>query len=377
MSSNQDNSSTNAGAPSVASEPGGLFGYIQSRKKIQQQQSNTNHSQASNRMQYHKFAQMAASNYPPVDVMSDSDDDEPIKRDSMSPPPIFDTIDTHMTTSSSWFNRFQTSNSTTENKSIKTQIEMEDSSWLDQARRAMDDVTTRATDWLSSHTDSAIEKTVSNNRDLTSSISSYISSWSLFSKDNNDSLPTIYEDTTTNRKKQAFLPRMASRARLSFATKGINPFHAVIGRDTDYLLSSSPSYYFGSNSYFTWIKNRTLRFIAATDIIERPKSQPSEASIQAVKNLLLLVETEESEFQRKSSHSSIESSERSLSQKESYDSDYEGQSSPIRPSPVRTSPADGSSKDEKTNTTDNARNAEMASRLAEGTLRAYRLVACI
>eukprot|EP00956_Cyclotella_meneghiniana_P001571 scaffold1770_cov64-Cyclotella_meneghiniana.AAC.3 len=68
MSSNQDNSSTNAGAPSVASEPGGLFGYIQSRKKIQQQQqSNTNHSQASNRLQYHKFAQMAASNYPPVD----------------------------------------------------------------------------------------------------------------------------------------------------------------------------------------------------------------------------------------------------------------------------------------------------------------------
>ena len=61
----------------------------------------------------------------------------------------------------------------------------------------------------------------------------------------------------------------------------------------------------------------------------------------------------------------------------SYDSHYEGQSSPIRPSPVRTSPADGSSKDEKTNTTDNARNAEMASRLAEGTLRAYRLVACI
>eukprot|EP00956_Cyclotella_meneghiniana_P021564 scaffold39431_cov25-Cyclotella_meneghiniana.AAC.1 len=70
MSSNQDDSSTNAGAPSVASEPGGLFGYIQSRKKIQQQQqqhSTTNHSQASDRMQYHKFAQMAASNYPPVD----------------------------------------------------------------------------------------------------------------------------------------------------------------------------------------------------------------------------------------------------------------------------------------------------------------------
>lgn len=373
MSSNQDNGSTNEATPSTTSEPGGLFGYIQSRKKIQQQ-SNT-HNQASNRMQYHKFAQMA-SNYPSVDVMSDSDDDEPIKRDNISPPPIFDTLNTH-TTSSSWFSTFQKPNSDTENKSIKTQIEMEDSSWLSQARRTMDDVTTKATDWLSSQTDSAIEKTASSTWDLTSSISSHVSSWSLFSKDNNDSLPTIYEDDTGNRKKQAFLPRIASRARLSFATKGINPFHAVIGRDTDYLLSSSPSYYFGSNSYFSWIKNRTLRFVEATDIIERPKSQPSEASIQAVKNLLLLVETEESEFQRALSHSSIDSSsERSLGQKESYDSEYEGQSSPARPSPVWQSPADSSSKDEKTNTSNNARNAEMASRLAEGTLRAYRLVTC-
>lgn len=399
-------------------EPGGLFGYIQSRKKVQQQNNNTTSNNTNpNRMKYHKLANIGASNYL-IDVMSDSDDDEPVSRDSaMSPPPIFDTpsIDADLTRES-WFSRFQ-KKSSSESK-IKNKIEREDSSsWMSKAMRSVDDATTKASDWISNQTDSTSNWALS-------SITSYLPSisWSPFFKDNNAILSSSNDDESDQNNTLAFLPRMASRAKISFATKGRNPFQAVIGRDTDYLLSSNTAYFWGlsgGNSWLSWIRNKTLRLIEATDetyqkATERPKSQPSEASIQAVKNLLMLVETETTEFKRlptnssdTSSHSSLEApfqhnpiegfpdihltpkGTAQLSDTEddpppfkenlSFDSctsSYASQSSPVRSSPVRPEPCirdnDTGANDEMKSNPNNARNAEMASRLAEGTLRAYR-----
>lgn len=394
-------------------EPGGLFGYI-SRKKMQQQAINspaansTNPNHAKSRMKYHKLANIGASNYL-LDI-SDSEDDEPVvPRDSaMSPPPIFDTpsIEADLT-SESWFSRFQKSTA----NEIKQKIDSEESlSWMGQALRTVDDATTKASDWISNQTE--------NSSNWASSLSSYIPSinWSPFAKENN-TLPTINEESTEPNNSLASLPRMASRARISFAR---NPYQAVIGRDTDYLLSSNTAYFWGlnwaSNSWLTWIRNKTMKLIEATDetyqkAIERPKSQPSEASIQAVKNLLLLVETESTDFQRLPTNSSDVSSQLSdtpshnsplegfpdinlspkttdqladddppaFDQNLSFDScasSYESQSFPVRSSPVRPEPPYGQNNSDNgvKNNPNSAKNAEMASRLAEGTLRAYRLV---
>lgn len=394
--------------------PGGLFGYIQSRKKVQQQINNpavntTNPNNTKARMKYHKLANIGASNYL-LDVMSDNDDDEPTVRDSaMSPPPIFDTpsIDVDPT-SESWFSRIQKS-ATNE---IKQKIEREGSlSWMNQAMRTVDDATTKASDWISNQTENSSKWAIS-------SLSSYVPSinWSPFFRENS-TLPSTNEEPTEASNTLALLPRMASRARISFAR---NPYQAVIGRDTDYLLSSNTAYFWGlnwaSNSWLTWIRNKTRRLIEATDetyqkAIERPKSQPSAASIQAVKNLLLLVETETADVRQPPTNSSDVSSQSiteapfqngplysfpdihltsketadltddalpAFDQKLSFDSctsSYESQSSPVRSSPVRPSESpsghDNGINGAKLNAT-NARNAELASRLAEGTLRAYR-----
>jgi hypothetical protein len=396
---------------SSQSEPGGLYGYIQNRKKVQQNNNpavsvnNPKHTKA--RMKYHKLANIGASNYI-LDVMSDSEDDEPIARGSaMSPPPIFDTpsIDTDLN-SESWFSRFQKSSSGGTKKQI-VEKEETSSSWVTQAIRSVDDVTTKASDWITNQTDS-------NNWSL-SSLSSYVPSinWSPFSKEDSGVLPTINTENVAPKNTLAFLPKMASKAGISFAR---NPYQAVIGRDTDYLLSSNTSYFWGlnwtSNSWLTWIRNKTMRLIEATDetyqkATERPKSQPSEASIQAVKNLLLLVDTETSELKRiptninTSDASSTDTPcpldgfpdikltpkdetefadndppafEQNLSF-DSYTSSYEAQS-PVRSSPVRPEVSffgnDGTGPNKETRNPNTGKNAEMASRLAEGTLRAYR-----
>jgi hypothetical protein len=388
-------------------EPGGPYGYIQSRKKVQETNNpavNVNNSnQTKARMKYHKLANIGASNYI-LDVMSDSDDDEPVARGSaMSPPPIFDTPSIDTDNSESWFNRFQMSSA----NEVKKQIEAEEpSSWMTQGLKSVDDATTKASDWITNHADS-------NNWTL-SSLSSYVPSinWSPFSREDKGELPTINKAEAAPKNTLAFLPKMASRAGISF---GRNPFQAVIGRDTDYLLSSNTAYFWGlnwaSNSWLTWMRNKTMRLIEATDetyqkAIERPKSQPSEASIQAVKNLLLLVESETSELKRWPTNASDASStdtpcpldgfpdikltpkdglelteddppafEQNLSF-DSCTSSYEAQSSPVRSSPVRPGVSffanDGTDPNKETRNPNTAKNAEMASRLAEGTLRAYR-----
>ena len=387
-------------ASGATDKPGGLFGYIQSRKKVQQihnlNQATTAatnpRSRRKTEIKYHELAN-GATNYL-LDFMSDSDDDEPLRRDdAMSPPPIFDTpsMSNAGMANESWLSRFQ--KSSTNHDSINKSAEIEESSsssWMSQALKTVDDATTKASDWLSNQTDSTRNSALS-------SIASYVPSisWLPFSKDNTGGLPTIHEDTPELNNTRRFLPKMASRSRLSFATNGRNPFQAVIGRDAD-LLSSNTSYFWNpANSWLSWIKNKTMRLIEATDetyykTIERPKSQPSEASLQAVKNLLLLVETEASELKRlqinssdASSHPSTETSchhdlppiEEDLSF-DSCISEYGSTSSPVRSSPVRP---ESSSENDNTreygkmgSDPNNARNAEMASRLAEGTLRAYR-----
>ena len=403
------------GASGATNKPGGLFGYIQSRKKVQQinnlnqaaaPDATNPRSRRKTEMKYHELAN-GATNYL-LDFMSDSDDDEPLRRDdAMSPPPIFDTPSINVDINQSWFSRFQKSN--TDNESMKKNVGVEElsSSWMSQAMKTVDDATTKASDWLSSQTDSRRNSTLS-------SIASYVPSinWSPFSKDNNGGLPTIHEDAPELNNTRRFLPKMASRSRLSFATKGRNPYQAVIGRDAD-LLSSNTSYFWSpANSLLSWIKSKTMRLIEATDetyskTTERPKSQPSEASLQAVKNLLLLVETEASELKQlqtiasdSSSHSSGDTQpdgfpgidikpnstahstntdlppiEENLSF-DSINSEYDSMSSPVRSSPVRpesSSANDNSRGNGKIDSNpNNARNAEMASRLAEGTLRAYR-----
>jgi hypothetical protein len=197
----------------------------------------------------------------------------------------------------------------------------------------------------------------------------------------------------------------------------------------------------------SWLKNNTLKLIDSEEnglrqkAMKRPNSQPSEASIQAVKNLLFLVQNQvnlpkTSALERRPTYSSHPSSDSSfdppfqhnlmegfpnihlpseettdltderetpaLESNSSFDSDNSKnatspQSSPVRSSPVRASPKPPRAEEraspsylpsvlvnngnEFTNVGDRdhsgpsinyAINAEMASRLAEGTLRAYR-----
>lgn len=407
-------------------EPGGLFRYIQSRKKVHEQNniqaSKSSPNRTITRMKYHKLAHIGSSNYL-IDVMSDSDDDEPIGRDNaISPPPIFDTpsIEANLTRES-WFSSFKKS-AKSYNKSLKKPDENEMStSWMSQAIKTVNDVTIKASDWISTQTDSTSNWALS-------SVSPYVPSidWP-FTTDNKSILPTSSDIKNTDQNNTlAFLPKLASRTRMSFATKGRNPYQAVLGRDADYLLSSNTAYFWGlgssGNSWLSWIRNKTMILIEATDetyqrAVERPKSHPSEVSIQAVKNLLLLVEPESSDFKRlqtnssdTSSHSSLEvpysplddlsnisraandatvpedddlpAYEQNLSFN-SCNSSY-GSCSPIRLSPVRPpnepsnrEHSDSGAHNEAKSDPNTARNAEMASRLAEGTLRAYRYVTCI
>ena len=129
-------------------------------------------------------------------------------------------------------------------------------------------------------------------------------------------------DTTSS----AFLPKFASN--FDWATKQRNPYQAVVGRDADLLLSSPSNTW--NNLLYSWTTWLPINWITTTTTnntnmkqlmmedkdgsntgrsssaaaeeygrrnremlqlaMGRKKSQPSEASVQAVKNLLLLVQ---------------------------------------------------------------------------------------
>eukprot|EP00804_Cyclotella_cryptica_P000558 CCRYP_009961-RA/>CCRYP_009961-RA protein AED:0.09 eAED:0.09 QI:373/0.6/0.63/1/0.6/0.63/11/2826/1054 len=451
-----------------SNEPTGLFGYIRSRKMNVTSTGipNPNNSNEAlsrihtSRMKYHKLANAGASNYLMDTMSDDSDDDEPLieRRTRKSLLPIFDTtsMDADRNSGASWFDRLRKGMANDTNSSLKDQIGKEESSsWMSQAWQTAEDATKNATDWIfatSSGSGTPNNRIIDSANDWTlSSMSSYVSSinWSPFSQNNAATTYASSEgDTTDDVNTLAFLPRMASR--FEFARTRRNPYQAVIGRDTDYLLSSNSAYFWGlgnGNSWLSWLKNNTLKLIDSKEhgilqkATERPKSQPSEASIQAVKNLLFLVQNQvnlpkSSALERRSTNSSHPSSDSSSeapfqhnllqgfpdihveskettplldeqdapafesnSSFDSYNSSYatSPRSSPVRSSPVRSSPepqrnekelsssnlssALASSSNRCTDVEDgdhgspsrhHAINAEMASRLAEGTLRVYR-----
>ncbi|KAL7483120.1 hypothetical protein ACHAW6_008773 [Cyclotella cf. meneghiniana] len=448
-------------------EPTGLFGFIQSRKKSFTGTSvpNPNHAIESlprihsSRMKYHKLANAGASNYLMDTMSDDSDDEESLigRLNTTRRPHTLDTtsIDADRSSGVSWFDTLH-KGATNENDAVKEKIGKEESSsWMNQAWKIAEDATKNATDWIFP-TSSGSGKT--NDRIIYSAqgwilptLSSYVPSinWSPFSENNTGTTSaSSVRDVTDQRNTMAFLPQMASR--FEFARNGRNPYQAVIGRDMDYLLSSNTTYFWAmssGHSWLSWLKSNTLKLIDSEEndtrqkAIKRPNSQPSEASIQAVKNLLFLVQNQvnlpkTSALERRPTYSSHPSSESSLDapfhhnllegfpnihlqSKETTDLtnepatpafesnssfDYDDsknatspQSSPVRSSPVRASPKpprneervspsylpsaltnigneciDVEDRDHSSPSSNYAVNAEMASRLAEGTLRAYR-----
>jgi hypothetical protein len=416
--------------PTTHNEPGGLFGYIISRKKsIGSTVPNTSSQGQSKiqatRMKYHKLANAGASNYL-MDVMSDdSDDEEP------------DTPSADVSCRPSWLGSFQ-KGVDVENNSLSEMKVGKEEGWMSQAWRTVDDVSKSATDWLSNQKDST------SNWDVSSlSLSSlFVPSLNWPFSKNNSIAATSNESPTDHLNTLPFLSKMASR--VSFATKIRNPYQAVIGRDTEYLLSANTAYFWGlggGNKFFTswlsWIRNNTLKLLDATEdhvigqkAIERPRSQPSEASVQAVKNLLHLVQNQtnmpDTSGLERPTNSSVSSTSSEahiqnnplegfpdvhVGSKESSPSiggdDEEvlpafesnlsfdsytytsPQSSPVRASPIRASSeyslenkakmalgrsgcTDSYVEGHDSSSGNHAINAEMASRLAEGTLRAYR-----
>ena len=481
-------------------EPGGLFGYILNRKK---NSSNTNihpttginkdetskQRQSSQRLKYHKFANAGGSCYlGPLDG-SDSEDDEPGssffgRSNVISPPPIFDTPSVHASAGrgSSWFDRFQAENVAAKKDEIGSSMQRQTvaagkdaSSWMSQAWKSSMDAAERiyatsssaypsesGTNNATSDTSSwkwvpsSLSTTVS---DTISSVSAYAPShWIIFgtqpfsnnSDNNSEPINTNNEPSAaTNRiSTLAFLPKMASK--FEFATKRRNPFQAVIGRDTDYLLSPNTPYWgstgnmFSLSSWISWIVNSHINKPISNGIegessegggmlhnfMTRKKSQPSEASVQAVKNLLVLVQQQIDESQpsssnqspQSSSHSSTSLNYASSGNEKNGDGDTPQQTIPIQSkpsfpsielpdfehdttaklssaethqtlsfdscpssvgpsphlSPVRSSPVRGIEHEESEHKppsqgdSNQALHAEMAARLAEGTLRAYR-----
>jgi len=322
------------------------------------------HKRQSSNRKYHEMVNTGGSIYFGSVLLddSDSDDDTPSSTSAavirMSSNVNVDAPST--TAKKSWLASYQNKPSLPiPSKESNSSIESSTSSWVSQAWQTVDS----AKEWMLSTSPQQSEKDMSNEQPATnnwtasittavSNTMSSISSINPFTDKDTSSNSTSQQQTDTNNStsNKQYSPTK-SPSKFDWSTKANNPYQAVIGRgDTDLLLYSSyPSAYSYS---FSWIHNMILTWTRVLSgylpplhwitsyqhaisgkllendntsmdenekqgrellqsSMSRKKSQPSEASVQAVKNLLLLVQQQVAEEEEECEEEENENEEES------------------------------------------------------------------
>ena len=367
----------------------------------------------------------------PLSIDSDSDDEDDsarLRAAAMENPDLMP---------SSWLAAWQKSGGTKlpQLPDTSDRSSSHDDSWASQVWATVDS----AKSWVHATSSSSAD-----NSWVSSSLSSAMKAVSAYNPFSGEEkvADAIEQQNNTSAKRRRLSNNMFSLGKQLEAASKINPYQAVAGRDDIYLLSSPHPYsgnffeLFSLTSWLTRIANG-LRgsFLSIRDIeikqrtstenvrrkecqrIMKSKSMPSGASVEAVKNLLLLVQDQaELDAQENYSKEQFDSSGFGTDSAPSspppessdgpvplpllstpgasFDSDRSGRINP-RSSPVRTpslaeADIDKSSSKElfspvssfrttKTageatdrNESNNPTHVEMAARLAEGALRMYR-----
>jgi len=349
------------------------------------------HKRQSSNRKYHEMVNTGGSTYFGSVLLDDSDSDDDTPRSSGIEIGNSDANVDAQTSSAkkSWLASYQSKPSlpvpSKESNSIESSTS---SSWVSQAWQTVDS----AKEWMLSTSPQQSEVGISNEQSATnnwtSSIStavsntmSSISSINPFTdKDNDTNNSQPQNDTNNSTSNKQYSPTKSPSSKFDWSTKPSNPYQAVIGRgDTDLLLYSSyPSSYYSYS--FSWIHNLLLNWTRVlsgylpplhwitsykqhmnnSKLLEndntmnenekrgrellqlsmsRKKSQPSEASVQAVKNLLLLVQQQvaEDEAAEDESGEDVEEAEQSIEKKADQSEEEEKVQHPSLPLPAEPS----------------------------------------
>ncbi|KAL9187202.1 hypothetical protein ACHAXT_010922 [Thalassiosira profunda] len=318
-------------------QPGGLLGYFINRKKSHEHlgaplpdatTTSENRSGRGDRRtrRYHEMVNTGGSFYLGALIDdSDSDDDNNPRKAVLGQTPA-----SSGAPSSSWLASYQRSGQGSGEGTHEST-----SSWMSQAWRSMDS----AKEWVlatssSSSGDAPVPSSQTNPEgpsswamppslsNAVSSTLSSISSLNFFSDgeaSSADAQSTM--DNAAMLPTSAFLPKFASR--FEWATRQRNPYQAVIGRgEADYLLAPRTAGVWGWFSWTSWLPwiangwgskmsiengngdNSNGTAEGGNGPRRGMKRQPSEASVQAVKNLLSLVQQQVALEDQNSGHGS-------------------------------------------------------------------------